>query len=200
MDDILPADIISFWFKDIPDNSAILPEIISHWWQKDPVFDAAVKEKFESVLLAAANGELNHFLDEPEGRLALILLFDQFSRNMYRDMPEAFAYDGIALSFAVEGVKIGHDLKLPATHRAFFYMPFEHDERDEMQERSIAFFSQLLDDAPEQQRAVFKGFLDYAKRHKEVIDTFGRYPHRNKILGRESTQSELDYLKNNDGF
>jgi len=125
----------------------------------------------------------------------LILLTDQFPRNMYRDSPQAFAYDAKALAWCLEGLKQQFDRHLRPIERVFFYLPLEHAESLEHQERSVEKFRELLDEADERRKNVFAEYLDLAVRHRNIIARFGRFPHRNRILGRESTGEELAFLK-----
>lgn len=167
--------VLQFWFEDCKP---------SQWFNADPVFDLAVQERFESVLIQAQRGELFSWRETPEGRLAEIIVLDQFSRNIYRDRAEAFASDGLALVLAQEAVAQGCDQALPAKQRAFLYMPYMHSESKLIHQQAVKLFS-----APG-----LESNLDFEHKHKAIIDRFGRYPHRNKILGRQSTSEELDFL------
>jgi uncharacterized protein (DUF924 family) len=170
------TDIIQFWFAEIKPAS---------WWKKDAEFDALILRRFAAVHHQASLGLLYQWRDTAEGALAEILVLDQFSRNMYRDKPDAFARDPLALVLAQEAIRRGLDQLVPIPQRAFFYLPFEHSEADSMQEESMRLFA-LLGDA---------NTLDFAKRHKKIIDRFGRFPHRNAILGRKSTEAEEQFLQ-----
>ena len=167
--------VLQFWFEDCKP---------SQWFNADPVFDLEVQERFESVLIQAQRGELFSWRETPEGRLAEIIVLDQFSRNIYRDRAEAFASDGLALVLAQEAVAQGCDQALPAKQRAFLYMPYMHSESKLIHQQAVKLFS-----APG-----LESNLDFEHKHKAIIDRFGRYPHRNKILGRQSTSEELDFL------
>ena len=177
------SDIIDFWFKEI-DSSL--------WFKKDKNFDQNVRSRFSSVLNLASRGELTPWRSSPEGALAEIIVLDQFSRNIYRDLPEAFAQDRLALKCALDAVAQGFDKKLKVGMRTFMYMPFMHTEDKEVHARAIELFSSP-DMPPES--------LKFELLHKKIIDQFGRYPHRNHILGRVSTPEELEFLKQpNSGF
>ena len=127
--------------------------------------------------------------------MALILCCDQFPRNIFRGTPGAFAYDARALQLSLSGIERGWDRQLRCVERAFFYLPLEHSEDRGHQERSVELFGELLREAPEAQKSGFESFLDYARRHREIIAQFGRFPHRNRILGRVSTPEERAFLK-----
>lgn len=177
------AELLDFWFGM---ETPLQPRKI--WFAKDPAFDRACHERFAGTHARAAAGELDHWAHTPDGALALVVLLDQLSRNMFRDTPAAFAQDARALAVAQGAIAQGFDLALPALRRMFLYLPFEHSEDMAHQARSVELFESLrghpwLDEA-----------IDYAHRHHEVIERFGRFPHRNAILGRSSTPDELDYL------
>lgn len=168
--------VLSFWFEEIEPSS---------WFVKDSDFNALIQGRFASLHRQANAGELYTWRSSPEGRLAEIIVLDQFSRNMYRDTPAAFASDTLALVLAQEAIACRADLALEPTERSFLYMPFMHSESRAIHEVALSLYSQ-------------KGLernLEFEKRHKEIIDRFGRYPHRNQILGRESSQPELAFLE-----
>jgi len=167
--------VLRFWFEEIEPAA---------WWRKDAGFDALVGERFGALLASAARCELWSWRSTPEGRLAEILVLDQFSRNIHRDTAQAFAQDPLALALAQEAVAGGHDLPLPPARRAFVYMPYMHSESSAVHEQALRLFSQ-----PE---LAFN--LEFERRHKAIVDRFGRYPHRNAILGRPSTPEELAFL------
>lgn len=187
-------DVLAFWFGDTPGNGATAERQKKLWWSKDAVVDALVRERFGALVAAAAGGAHREWAREPRGRLALILLFDQFPRNIYRGTPQAFAHDALALQLALDGIAAGADRGLRAVERVFFYLPLEHAESAAMQERSVALFTALAAGVAEDDRGTFAGFLDYAVRHRDVVHRFGRFPHRNAILGRTSTPEETAFL------
>lgn len=191
----IPETIHRFWFGSALDDAVVADEQSSLWWQKHPDTDRQIRQRFESCLHRAANGELDGWATTPGGRLALILLTDQFPRNMYRNAPESFAYDALALRWCREGLQVGADRALRPIERVFFYLPLEHSESLEDQERAVALFRQLVQDVGTERAGAFEGFLDYAIRHRNVIARFGRFPHRNAILGRVSTPEEAAFLK-----
>ena len=168
--------VLSFWFeRHGPDD----------WWAKKPAFDEAIRSEFGALHASAAKGELYDWREGPEGRLAEIIVLDQFSRNLYREDARAFACDGMALALAQEAVRIGADQAVPLERRKFFYMPYEHSESRRIHEIAVRLFESL--DDPET--------LKYELQHKAIIDRFGHYPHRNKVLGRASTAEEIAFLE-----
>ncbi len=167
--------VLQFWF----DQSEP-----SQWFKADPVFDLTVQERFEALLHKAKRGELFDWRKSAQGRLAEIIVLDQFSRNIYRDSAQAYAADALALVLAQEAVALGCDEALPPEQRAFLYMPYMHSESKLIHQHAMVLFS-----APG-----LENNLAYEQKHKVVIDRFGRYPHRNKVLGRESSSEELDFL------
>jgi uncharacterized protein (DUF924 family) len=169
------ADILHFWFEHI--DRAL-------WFKKDADFDRLLRERFSALHTQASLGELNPWRDTAHGRLAEIIVLDQFSRNLYRDHANAFAQDGMALVLAQEAVRRGADAELSAQERVFLYMPYMHSESLQIHTEAVALFTRLG----------IQGNLDFELKHKAIIDRFGRYPHRNKILGRESTPEELAFL------
>jgi uncharacterized protein (DUF924 family) len=179
-------EVLAFWFGK-PD-SAEFGHSRDCWFAKDAEFDEAVQERLFPGYQQAAAGEVDHWVATPTGCLALIILLDQVPRNLFRSRPQAFATDSKALSVAETAVERGFERELLPVQRWFIYLPFEHSENLEHQERCLALFSHLEGD-PES-----AGAIDYARRHHEVIQRFGRFPHRNAILGRESTPEEAEFL------
>jgi uncharacterized protein (DUF924 family) len=189
-----PDTIHDFWFGTDADDAVVAREQARLWWTKHPETDAHIKARFEAWLAKALNRELDAWDASAAGRLALILLTDQFSRNIYRDTPRAFASDALALAWCKEGLQQHVDAQLRPIERVFFYLPLEHAESLDDQDEAVTRFEALIAELEPQRRAAFEGFLDYARRHREVIARFGRFPHRNRILGRQSTAEELVFL------
>ncbi len=148
----------------------------------------------KTAVRSAATGELNEWLATARGRLALIILTDQFPRNIYRDTARAFSCDSKALAWCLEGLHGRSDRELRPIERVFFYLPLEHAESREHQAKSVECFTELAASVPMEQRSTFEEYLDFAMRHRDIIDRFGRFPHRNNILRRESTAEELAFL------
>jgi uncharacterized protein (DUF924 family) len=169
------AEVIEFWFSELSQND---------WWKKDPGLDRQIAQRFGGVHAAAARSELFHWRMSAEGRLAEVLVLDQFSRNIFRDTPAAFASDPLALALAQEAVSHGFDKNLPARQRVFLYMPYMHSESRAVHVEAERLFKTLD-----------KFYLDYEQKHRAIIERFGRYPHRNQILGRESTPEEVEFLQ-----
>lgn len=187
-------EILEFWFGDRRSDARVGTAQQKLWFDKNPDVDRAIRSRFGSLLEPARNRLLD-WQTTPRGRLAMILLLDQFSRNIFRGTPEAFAYDHVALELSLEGLAQGDDLDCGLFGRAFCYLPLEHAEDLVRQEQSVALFRNLLDEAPDHLKKTFDSFYDYAVRHRDIVARFGRFPHRNAILGRESTAEERDFLK-----
>ncbi|USX27102.1 DUF924 domain-containing protein [Oxalobacteraceae bacterium OTU3CINTB1] len=190
--------VFDFWFQPGPGQPADAPR--REWFQKDDAFDREIGNRFGALIaLALAGGLLEWDAEGPPSRLARILLLDQFTRNVHRGTPQAFAGDALALQAAQAMVDAGHDEALPPLQRAFVYLPFEHAEDMAMQELAVALFTLMENEERDVvSAATLKGIggsLDYAQRHREVIRRFGRFPHRNAILGRPSTAEEQAYLQ-----
>lgn len=182
-------DVLDFWF--LPRDDAGYGKARPEWFRKDPAFDAQILERFGAAIAQAIAGGLREWdIDHgAQGTLARILVLDQFTRNTHRDTPGAFAGDTLALAAARQLVDSGADRSLEPQQRAFAYMPFEHAEDARMQQCAVDLFTQLASE-----HEGFAEMLDYAHRHRGVIARFGRFPHRNPILGRASTPDELQYL------
>ena len=146
------------------------------------------------ILQKATQGQLTSWEQYPRGRLALIVLLDQFSRNIYRGTAQAFAQDELALSLCLQGIDIGHDLALRPIERTFYYLPMEHPESLEIQDKCVQHYEQLVASVPPPTAKELQSSLDYAISHRDIIARFGRFPHRNKLLGRASTAAEREYL------
>jgi uncharacterized protein (DUF924 family) len=178
-------DILDFWFA---------PAHVACWFADAAAFDAQIRERFAETAQAAANGTLNNWTDTPSGWLALLIVLDQFPRNLHRGDSRAWAQDVNAQRVVLSGIARADDRQLPALQRVFAYLPLEHAEDNALQQRSVAMFEALCAEVPPEQREQFEEFLDYARRHRDVIARFGRFPHRNAVLGRTSTSQEMIYL------
>jgi uncharacterized protein (DUF924 family) len=170
-----PDDVLREWFRD--------PE---RWWRRDAAFDAYLRAMYGDDVEAAIRGELDDWAKSPRGALALVLLLDQFTRNIYRGTARMYAGDGKAVVTSVAWIENGADAALSVDERQFLYMPLMHSEDRALQQRSLEKFSELGQG------------LDYAEHHAEIVMRFGRFPHRNAILGRESTPDEVEFLKRPD--
>jgi uncharacterized protein (DUF924 family) len=184
-----PQEVLDFWFGAPGSESAGQPH--REWFIKSEAFDEQIRQRFGSAIEQAIAGGLREWDNEgPQGVLARILVLDQFTRNAWRNTPRSFAGDALALSAARELVDSGAHKELAPWQRSFAYMPFEHAEDAFMQERAVELFSVLAAEHPG-----FDESLDYAHRHRGVIARFGRFPHRNAILGRASTPGEIEFLR-----
>ena len=170
------STILSFWFEELQP---------AQWWRVDAALDERIRTQFGALHQAAHAGELAAWRDQPDGRLAEIIVLDQLSRNLYRNDPRAYAQDPLALGLAQESVALGHDRQLNPVQRRFLYMPYMHSESALIHVVAEKLFGDL--GLPEVQ--------DYELRHKLIIDRFGRYPHLNQVLNRPSTTEELEFLK-----
>ena len=187
--------ILEYWFGTEADDLVAANQHAALWWKKNPQVDQEIRERFASLLDAAANGDMDAWLIHPRGRLALIILADQFSRNMYRDTPRSFAFDQFAQTWCKAGLDSGADRGLRPIERVFFNLPLEHSESLEDQQRSVALCKSLAENVPAAHRELFDGYLRYAERHRDIVQRFGRFPHRNAILGRDSTEEEIAFLQ-----
>jgi len=169
-------EILAFWFEETP---------AARRWKKDPAFDALIRARFATVHARATRCELFAWRDSARGRLAEIILLDQFSRNMFRDSAQAFAHDALALALAQEAVALGADQQLDAEQRSFLYMPYMHSESLLIHQQAVELF----------RANGFSNNLDFEMKHKAILERFGRYPHRNGLLGRESTADEQVFLQ-----
>ena len=185
--DTIPRDVFDFWFgaEGSPERGRPRPE----WFRKDPAFDTAIRTRFGGAVEAALVGAFIDWEATPDGALARVLLLDQFTRNIFRDTPRAFAGDAQALATAEAAVARGFDRVLDPLQRWFLYLPYEHAEDAAMQRRSLALFEALAHETDNAEP------LEWARKHAEVIFRFGRYPHRNEVLGRTSTPEEVAFLR-----
>ncbi|MEO6968373.1 MAG: DUF924 family protein [Rhodanobacteraceae bacterium] len=188
------GDVLDFWFAGAVHSADALRARNRVWFAKDPAFDRSITERFGALVEAARQGELDQWTQTPSGMLALSILLDQFPRNLYRDDARAFAGDEKAQAIAVAAIARGDDRSLPPVERVFCYLPLEHAEHIGLQDRCVALFEGLLAHASMDMHDSFENFLDYARKHREVIARFGRFPHRNAALARKSTPDELEYL------
>lgn len=195
-------EILHYWFGDMKDDQTIDRQspVVRKWFKGGPKVDAEILERFEEDLKNAGEGSYASWESSPRGRLALILLFDQFARNMYRGTPRMYATDSFALDMALRTIAEGQDQELQLIERVFVYMPLMHAEILPIQEKAVRCFERLVKASQEkspQNTAVFQENLRYARHHHGLIAQFGRFPHRNSLLKRESTLLEREFLKEN---
>lgn len=188
-------DLLHWWFGQGTSASEIAAEKQRLWFGYRPQQDAEARERFGALVEQALNGDLQDWAELPEGWLALVLLLDQLPRMIHRDTPRAFAGDERAQQLVRDGLAHGGDMLLSPIQRVFIYLVLEHAENLAVQDLAVAHFTALRDIAAEHEQALFRDFLDYAERHREVISRFGRFPHRNAILGRDSSDAEQSFLQ-----
>lgn len=190
-----PADVLAFWFGAYPLETPVPAEVRRQWFQKDEAFDRRLRARFGVTLLEAFAGRLTGWTASAEGWLALIVLLDQFPRNAFRGHPASFAGDAQALDLALGGLARKRDQELPPVARLFCYLPLEHAEQLALQDHAVELIEALAElPVGADSNAFFRGNADYARRHRDVIRQYGRFPHRNAILGRTSTPEESAYL------
>ena len=187
--------VLEFWFGKGQTTTEIADQKTVLWWSKDQRIDQEITDRFLIVSKAAASGELKSWADSPHGLLALIICTDQFPRNIYRNTSQAFAQDLLALKYAKKCVDSDAAAQLKPIERAFAYLPFEHSEDIAEQQRSVALYLALAKSAAPDEAKLFNGFSDFARKHHEIIQRFGRFPHRNQILGRHSSDEEQAFLE-----
>jgi uncharacterized protein (DUF924 family) len=190
-----PETVLTFWIGPLDADGLASEGHAQRWWTKDPGFDAEIRRRFEATWRAIMDGRHDAWLAEARGRLAYVVVLDQFSRNMFRADPAAFAGDARALAAAREGLSRGHDRELRGQERIFLYMPFMHSEALADQELCVELFRTFRAEAPPGLATQLDEQVDYAIRHRDVIARFGRFPHRNQVLSRASTPEELEFLK-----
>ncbi|MBD3768766.1 MAG: DUF924 domain-containing protein [Rhodobacterales bacterium] len=197
-----PQDVIDYWIGGASASPDAAGEKHKLWFGKSAETDTEIRTRFGELLetLCHLPAAEDWAARGPRGRLAAIIVLDQFSRNLFRDNPRAFAQDDLALLLCKDGLALGQDKGLSEAERIFFYLPLEHSEAPEDQDASVAKFTDLLVESREGFRSLVENTLQYAKAHKDVIDQFGRFPHRNKALGRESTGAETEWLAEGGGF
>lgn len=192
---LTPQHVLDTWFKDEATGRMDLPQT-KRWFMGGPELDQQLRSQYSHTLMLAGENKLDHWMDTAQGTLALIILLDQFNRNINRGTAGAFAYDAKAVTVSKHALAMGYTKELPISQRLFCYMPFEHDETDESQSQSVALFTQLKQEAPEDFSEFASRTLASAIEHKDIIDKFGRYPYRNAVLQRSSTEEELTWLAN----
>lgn len=194
-----PEAVLAFWFDEARHDAQALAARNRLWFGHDRAFDEAIRARFAATVARAAAGALRRWKLTPTGTLALILLFDQFPRNIHRGTPAAYTYDARAQALARDGIALGIDRELSVAERSFFYLPLEHAEDLEAQQRSVDCFSALHAAAPPELREFTAEALAYAEGHRDIVRRFGRFPHRNLVLDRQSRADELAWLAANRG-
>ncbi len=194
---VSPEEVLSYWFPEGINNADLetLRREAKRWMQGGPEVDREITERFGGVLEQACRGELDHWAQTPRGRLALIIVLDQFSRHVYRGSPLSYSQDEKALKLALQGIDLGMDRELGAMERMFFWLPLDHSEDLALHERGVLHAEEEAANAPPHLKALYEFGISQAKAARDVIARFGRHPHRNEILGRTSTPEELEYLR-----
>lgn len=185
-----PDDVLDFWLGPESDRDAPRAELSARWWKQDPAFDEEIRRTFGTAVAAAGRHELDAWTAAPRGRLALVILLDQLTRNVHRGSARMYENDAQALSLAIEALDAGGDEALRPAERYFLYMPLMHAEDLAVQERCVRCFERLARQAPR-----FEDSVSYARRHRDIVARFGRFPHRNRLLGRATTSEEAEFLE-----
>ncbi|MEL6113683.1 DUF924 family protein [Photobacterium sp. SP02] len=186
-------EVLTYWFGNLKGEVTEQDKQVL-WFKGGDAVDREITERFRDLVSRAGRGELNAWTETPKGTLALIILLDQFSRNIYRGLAAAFRYDSLAQAICKRGLAKNFDRALAPIERVFFYLPLEHSEALEDQEESVFRFDQLRQEVMKEHKSEFDDFYQYAVSHFQVIKDFGRFPHRNAVCGRLSTQDEISYL------
>ncbi len=188
-------EVLEFWFGPAADVATVAARQAPLWWGKSEQTDALIRERFAATREQALTGRYDSWLAQPQGRLALIILVDQFSRNLFRNDARAFAHDPQALAWCKQGLQQGDDQALTSLERVFFYLPLEHSEVLADQHESVLQFERLAAGVAAAERETFENFVDFAQRHRVIVQRFGRFPHRNAALDRSSTAEEIAFLR-----
>ena len=192
-DAFLQDEVLAFWFGDLDKDGVASEAMSKRWYVKNEIFDKQIKEKFLVHVEKAQRGEYDHWISTPKGMVALVILLDQFPRNLFRKNPKSFESDMKAQQISLEAIDRGVDVELPHSWRQFMYMPLMHAESKFLQKRSVEMFANLHDAVPETHKERFG--TKYAELHAAIIEKFGRFPFRNTLLGRETTPEETEFLK-----
>ena len=187
--------ILDFWFGELDEHGCASPNQRKLWWQKSDEFDRTIREQYLDDYEAIVDGQREAWRSTPRGALATIVVLDQFSRNMFRGTPRMYAADPLAREVCREGLDESFDEELAFDERVFFYMPLQHSESLDDHQQCRDVFTRLRDDAPDHLAADAENYLEYARQHRVIVERFGRYPHRNQLVGRASTPEEVEFLK-----
>jgi uncharacterized protein (DUF924 family) len=194
-DDQIRIDaVLGFWFEERALSAPQIDGRMDIWFGEDPVFDHEIEKEFAQDIERAAEGKLDHWAKETRGRLALILLLDQFRRNIYRNSADAFSRDKQALQLCVEGAMAKKDKGLSPIERVFFYMPLQHAESRKVQEKSCDIYNKLAEAVSPTHKETFETIAQFAELHRDIIERFGRFPYRNAVLDRRNTPEEEEFL------
>ncbi len=186
--------VLEFWFSASQLDAPQIDSRMERWFSSDPELDRRIRDEFGGLVEQALEGKLDHWAESTEGRLALILLLDQFCRNIYRGTARAFAGDKRALRLCVEGSMNNDYRTLPPIQRVFFFMPLQHAESGAVQDKSVRIYNALAEGVSDTLRETFLTFAQFAELHRDIVERFGRFPHRNRHLGRSNTPEEDAFL------
>lgn len=189
-----PRDVLDFWLGQHDPTSFADDQWTSRWWKKDPALDEEIRGRFASTYEAIVTGKLDTWLDQPLDRVAYIIVLDQFARNMFRDTAKMYTADPMAVAAALQGIDGDAHRELTGDTRIFLYMPLMHAEDLALQDRCVALFEAFAAACPDQARPRVASNHKYAILHRDIVKRFGRFPHRNALLGRTSTPEELEFL------
>ena len=190
-----PEAVLDFWFGQPGAAIEVAARQRPLWFGKSAANDQLVAERFTDTLIAAGAGQLDHWVRTPRNQLALIVVLDQFPHHIHRNQGLSFSYDAQSLALALDMIQSGNAAGVAPIDRVFVYLPLEHAESLELQDQSVALYTQLAAEAHTAERPLFDGFLDYAVKHRDVVARFGRFPHRNELLGRASSSEEIAFLQ-----
>lgn len=190
-----PEAVLDFWFGQPGPAAEVAARQSPLWFGKSAANDQQVTGRFADTLIAAGAGQLDHWARTPRNRLALIVVLDQFPHHIHRNQGQSFAYDAQSLAHAQAMIENGDAGRVAPIERVFVYLPLEHAESLALQDQSVALYAQLATEAGAAERPLFDGFLDYAVKHRDVVARFGRFPHRNELLGRPSSSEEIAFLQ-----
>lgn len=189
-------DVLHFWFDGCEQDAPHIDARMDRWFGTDARLDDEIGMRFGELVEQASTGNLDHWAEDPRGRLALIILIDQFRRNIHRGTAKAFSRDGQALKFCVDGIVNRAYKTLRPEEQVFFFMPLQHAESNKLQDKSVSIYRALVNNVSETQRETFLTTAQFAELHRDIVAQFGRFPHRNKVLGRENTADEESFLAN----
>ena len=188
-------EVLEYWFGLDEDDAKVAEDKSGLWWGHAEDTDQEIRQRFEGLMEEAQSGDLDHWQSTARGRLALIVLLDQFSRNVYRGTARMFAQDGVARSLTLGGLENGQYSELRPIERVFFLLPLEHSEELTDQNLMVEHVTRLAKEVPPQWTELFEHYIDFAEAHRKIIRRFGRFPHRNEILSRDSSEEEVEFLK-----
>lgn len=188
------SSVLDFWFSDAELDSPEIDSRMDRWFGSSDDLDRQIQEQFGELIDRASAGELDHWAESPQGRLALIIVLDQFRRNIYRGEAAAFTHDKQALKLSIEGTISGAHKELSPLQKMFFFMPLQHAESLKIQEKSVGIFNALAESVSDTLRETFLTAAHFAELHRDIVAEFGRFPHRNAVLGRENSSTEAEYL------